>query len=143
MSRIARDSPGMRQNVPRPGQVHSGTMKRPGMKLYRTKSSRYIVAIAILFFQKIGKHNYFCNINKYVAHSQSNSVLSNPRPACGPPADFNWPARVPLTFSNLCLQTEVTEQTWLNAWQFQHISNPSDALNSFKSFKMYNTIQGF
>ena len=31
MSRIARDSPGMERNVPRLGQVHSGTMKCPEM----------------------------------------------------------------------------------------------------------------
>ena len=48
MSRIARDSPGIRQNVPRPCQVHSGTMKRPGMNFSGTK---YVVAFVILFFK--------------------------------------------------------------------------------------------
>jgi len=65
----------------------------------------------------------------------SNTVLSNPRAACGPLADFKWPARVSLTFSNLCLKTEVTAKTWLNTWQFQHNSNPSDALNLCKVLK--------
>jgi len=41
MSRIARDSPGMERNVPRPGQVHSGTMKRPGMKFYGAQFARF------------------------------------------------------------------------------------------------------
>ena len=36
----------MRQNVPRPGQVHSGTMKRPGMNFSGTK---YAVDFRILF----------------------------------------------------------------------------------------------
>ena len=30
---IARDSPGIALNVPRPGQTQSGTMKRPGLQL--------------------------------------------------------------------------------------------------------------
>ena len=47
MSRIAMDSPGVRQNVPRPGQVYSGTMKRPGMNFSITK---YVVVFKILFF---------------------------------------------------------------------------------------------
>src|SRR6218665_2585825 len=38
----------MRQNVQRPGQVHSGTMKRPGINLSRAK---YVVAFAILYFK--------------------------------------------------------------------------------------------
>src|SRR6218665_753203 len=62
MSRIARDSPGMKQNVPRPGQVHSGTTQRPGMNFSRTK----YVNFAILYSnnQKVTKsylrhqHNY-------------------------------------------------------------------------------------
>ena len=35
----------MEQNVPRPSQVHSGTMKRPGMNFSRTK----YVDVAIIF----------------------------------------------------------------------------------------------
>src|SRR6218665_2970941 len=45
MSRISRDSPGMKQNVPRPGQVHSGTMQRPGINFSITK----YVDFAILY----------------------------------------------------------------------------------------------
>ena len=49
MSRIARDSPGIDKNVPRPGHVHSGTMKRPGMNFYHVK----YVEFATLIFQII------------------------------------------------------------------------------------------
>ena len=48
MSRIAEDSPGMEKNAPRPGQVHSGTMKRPGMNFSRAKFADF----AVTFFQK-------------------------------------------------------------------------------------------
>src|SRR6218665_151717 len=58
-----------------------------------------------------------------------------PRVACDPPANFKWPASVSLTFSNLCLKTEVTDKTWLNAFQFKHKSNPNDALNLFTVLK--------
>jgi len=44
----------MRQNVPRPGQVHSGTMKRPGMNFSGTK---YVVAFVIFIFQKSESRN--------------------------------------------------------------------------------------
>src|SRR6218665_2352985 len=54
MSRIARDSPGMGQNVPRPGQVLSGTMQRPGINFSRTK---YVVAFAVLLFKKLESKN--------------------------------------------------------------------------------------
>src|SRR6218665_2876090 len=62
MSRIARYSPGMKQIVPRPGQVHFGTMQRPGMNFSKTK----YVDIVILYSnnQKVTKsylrhqHNY-------------------------------------------------------------------------------------
>jgi len=47
MSRIARDSPGMERNVPRPGQVHSGTMKCPGMQFSRAQ----FADIAVIFFK--------------------------------------------------------------------------------------------
>src|SRR6218665_3976254 len=40
---VIRPLPGMEQNVPRPGQVHSGTMKRSGMNLYRTKHVDFAV----------------------------------------------------------------------------------------------------
>jgi len=55
VSRIARDSPGMRQNVPRPDQVHSGTMQRPRINFYRTK---YVVALTILLFEKSERKIY-------------------------------------------------------------------------------------
>src|SRR6218665_3280818 len=38
----------MRQNVPRPSQVLSRTMKRPRINFYRVK---YVVAVGILFFE--------------------------------------------------------------------------------------------
>jgi len=58
VSRVVRDSPGMTQNVPRPGQVHSGTMKRPGMNFSLTQ---YVVAFVILFF-KNGKVEIFLKL---------------------------------------------------------------------------------
>ena len=47
MSRIAWDSPGMERNVPRPGQVHSGTMRRPGMNYSGAKFFDF----AVIFFK--------------------------------------------------------------------------------------------
>jgi|SRR6218665_15864 len=59
MSRIARDSPGMERNVPRPGQVHSGTMKRPGMKF----SGAQFADVVVIFFknQKVKIYRPICN----------------------------------------------------------------------------------
>jgi len=37
----------MEQNVPRPGQVHSGTIKRPGMNFSRAKFADF----AVIFFK--------------------------------------------------------------------------------------------
>ena len=47
MSRTARDSPGMERNVPRLGQVHSGTMRRPGMNYSGAKFSDF----AVIYFK--------------------------------------------------------------------------------------------
>jgi len=47
VSRIAWDSPGMEQNILRPGKVHSGTMKRPGMNFSRAKFADF----ALVFFK--------------------------------------------------------------------------------------------
>jgi len=47
MSRIARDSTGMERNVPGPGQVHSGTMRRPGMNYSVAKFFDF----AVIFFK--------------------------------------------------------------------------------------------
>jgi len=44
----------MGQNVPRPGQVLSGTMQRPGINFSRTK---YVVAFAVLLFKKLESKN--------------------------------------------------------------------------------------
>jgi len=44
-------------------------------------------------------------------------------------ADFKWPARVSLNFSNVCFKNDVTDKTWLKTWKFQHKSNSSNALN--------------
>jgi len=43
----------MERIVPRPGQVHSGTMKRPGMKFSRAQGM--ISPILLLYFSKIRK----------------------------------------------------------------------------------------
>ena len=47
LSRIARDSPGIEKNVPRPGQVRSGTMKGPGMNFSRAK----FAVFGVIFFE--------------------------------------------------------------------------------------------
>src|SRR6218665_81333 len=54
MSRIARDSPGMGQNVPRLGQGLSGAMQRPGINFSRTK---YVVVFGVLLFKKLESKN--------------------------------------------------------------------------------------
>jgi len=54
VSQIAQDSPGMRQNVPCPGQVYSGTMKRPGMNFSITK---YVVAFKFFFLLNLETRN--------------------------------------------------------------------------------------
>ena len=63
MSRIARDSPGMEINVPRPGQVHSETTRRPGMNYSGTKFSDF----AVIFFKK----------RKVRIYLQQDNVLQN------------------------------------------------------------------
>ena len=51
----------------------------------------------------------------------------------GPQAYLRWPAKVSITYSNLCLKTEVIDKTWqFKTWQFQHKSNPNDALHLFE-----------
>ena len=62
MSRIARDSPGLERNVPRPGQVDSGTMRRTGMNYSGAKFS-----VAVMFFK-----NW-----KVKIYLQQNKVLQN------------------------------------------------------------------
>jgi len=59
MSRIARERPGMEQNVPRPSQDHSGTMKRPGMNFSRVKFADF----ALVFFKNQ-------NVKMYLQHNQ-------------------------------------------------------------------------
>ena len=71
MSRIARDSPGMGQNVPHPGQVCSGTMKRPGINFSRNKE---VIAFAILLSKK--------SENKYISATSINIQHTLNREEC-------------------------------------------------------------
>jgi len=63
MFRISRDSPGMERNVPRPGQVYSGTMRRPGMNYTGAKFSDF----AVMFFKN----------RKVKIYLQKSKVLQN------------------------------------------------------------------
>jgi len=67
----------MEQNVPRPGQVHSGTMKRPGINFSRAKFADF--AVIFLKNQKVKtylQHKKICLYSKISTELVKTEILT-------------------------------------------------------------------